>query len=74
MAGLSLSKGESLSINGKTYSCAGKGPGGRYKLIPHKGRVDKYLSADELYDLSLRNKIELHETSDYYREMPNFQV
>lgn len=74
MAGLSITKGESLSINGKKYSCAGKGPGGRYKLIPHKGRVDKYLSADELFDLSLRNKIELHETSDYYREMPNFQV
>jgi len=74
MAGLTLANGDCLSISGHRYTCAGKGPGGRYLLVPHKGRSQKYLAAEELLDLSESGKIELHDASDYYREFPRTQV
>lgn len=74
MAGLTLANGDCLSISGHKYTCAGKGPGGRYLLVPHKGRSNKYLAAEELFDLSEDGKIELHGASDYYREFPCTQV
>lgn len=74
MAGLSLTKGDCLSIAGRKYTCSGKGPGGRYALVPHKGRAQKYLFAEELLDLSEQGKIQLHDESDYYGEMPNYQI
>lgn len=74
MAGLSLANGDCLSITGHRYTCSGRGPGGRYLLVPHKGRSQKYLAPEELLDLSERGKIELHGASDYYHEFPRIQV
>jgi putative transposase len=70
MAGLVLNNGDSLSISGKKFTCAGKGPGGRYQLVPHKGRSNRYLAAEELFDLCQQGKIQLHDDSDYYHELP----
>jgi putative transposase len=56
---------------GKKYTCAGKGPGGRYVLIPHSGRVNKYFSAEQLFDLHEQNKISFHENDGFTSVQPD---
>lgn len=70
MASLILQNGDMLSINGLRYTCGGKGPAGRYLLIPHKGRGNRYLSPEQLFDLSQEGNIEFIKDEEYYGDSP----
>lgn len=62
MAGLSVRKGDSISIDKQVYTCLGSGPGGRYALDSHKGDSRQYLYPEKLLDLYQEGRVQILDT------------
>lgn len=59
MAGLHIENGTVIELHGRRYTCGGRGPGGRFQLLPHTGRGNKYLTPESLFDMVQRGELSL---------------
>lgn len=70
MAGLPLEKGTAVQFHHRRYTCDGRGPGGGYRLVPHKGRHDLTMKPEAAYDALVGGKLTIVADADEYEGTP----